>query len=113
MYVDAIINDPIISEKSKEQFEILRTSDEFNPKYKFDEEEVQIPTWAYILLVLAAVAITAGVVIYRRRVSGELLQEAAEVFAYTAELLAAGDSIRKQSSIVTKDYVAFYNKMVS
>ena len=34
-------------------------------------------------------------VYYRRRVSGELLQEAAEVFAYTAELLAAGDSIRE------------------
>ena len=95
VYVDAIINDPIISENSKEQFEILRTSDEFNPKYKFDEEEVEIPTWAYILMILAAIAIGAGVVYYRRKVSGELLQEAAEVFAYTAELLAAGDSIRE------------------
>ena len=95
VYVDAIINDPIISENSKEQFEILRTSDEFNPKYKFDEEEVQVPTWAYILMLIAAIAIGAGVVYYRRKVSGELLQEAAEVFAYTAELLAAGDSVRE------------------
>ena len=95
VYIDAIINDPIISENSRQEFEILRSSDEFNPKYKFDEEEVKIPTWAYILLALAAIAIGAGVVIYRRRVSGELLKEAAEVFAYTAELLAAGDSIRE------------------
>ncbi len=95
VYVDAIINDPIISENSKEQFEILRTSDEFNPKYKFDEEEVQIPMWVYLLMVIAAIAIGAGVVYYRRRINGELLQEAAEVFAYTAELLAAGDSIRE------------------
>ena len=95
VYIDAIINDPIISENSKQEFEILRSSDEFNPKYKFDEEEVKIPTWAYILLALAAIALGAGVVIYRRRVSGELLKEAAEVFAYTAELLAAGDSIRE------------------
>ena len=95
VYVDAIINDPILSENSKDQFEVLRASEEFNPKYKFDEEEVEIPTWAYILMLLAAIAIGAGVVYYRRRVSGELLQEAAEVFAYTAELLAAGDSIRE------------------
>ena len=95
VYVDAIINDPILSENSKDQFEILRSSEEFNPKYKFDEEEVEIPTWAYILMLLAAIAIGAGVVYYRRKVSGELLQEAAEVFAYTAELLAAGDSIRE------------------
>ena len=46
-------------------------------------------------MVIAAIAIGAGLVYYRRKVSGELLQEAAEVFAYTAELLAAGDSIRE------------------
>ena len=83
------------SEASKDDFESLRDSDEFNPKYKFDEEQVDVPTWAYVLLILTVVIITAGVIIYRRRLNNELLQEAAEVFAYTAELLAAGDSIRE------------------
>ena len=95
VYVDAIINDPILSEASKDDFESLRDSEEFNPKYKFDEEQVDVPTWAYVLLILTVVIITAGVIIYRRRLNNELLQEAAEVFAYTAELLAAGDSIRE------------------
>ncbi len=95
VYVDAIISDPIISDNSQIQFESLRSSEEFNPKYKFDEEEVKVPTWAYVLLALVAILAGVGVVIYLRRANNELLQEAAEVFAYTAELLAAGDSIRE------------------
>ena len=47
------------------------------------------------MLALVAILIGVGTVIYLRRANSELLQEAAEVFAYTAELLAAGDSIRE------------------
>ena len=45
-------------------------------------------------MILVALTI-GGVVIYRRRMANELLQEAAELFAYTAEVLAAGASIRE------------------
>ena len=41
-----------------------------------------------VIMILVALTI-GGVVIYRRSMANELLQEAAEVFAYTAELLAA------------------------
>ncbi|MEC8540556.1 MAG: Ig-like domain-containing protein [Candidatus Thermoplasmatota archaeon] len=93
--IDAIINDPIISDNSRDTFDALRETSEFDPKYKFDAEEADLPTWAYILLVLVAILIGVGTVLYIRRSNSELLQEAAEVFAYTAELLAAGDSIRE------------------
>ena len=93
--IDAIINDPIISDNSRDTFDALRETSEFDPKYKFDAEEVDVPTWAYVLLVLVAILIGVGTVLYLRRANSELLQEAAEVFAYTAELLAAGDSIRE------------------
>ena len=95
VYVDAIINDPVISENSRDQFNLLNSNEAFNPKYKFDAEEVDVPTWAYVLLVLVAILIGVGTVLYLRRANNELLQDAAEVFAYTAELLAAGDSIRE------------------
>jgi len=95
VYVDAIINDPIISDNSRTEFEQYNSSGQFNPKYKFDAEDSKVPTWAYVLLALVAILIGVGTVIYLRRANSELLQEAAEVFAYTAELLAAGDSIRE------------------
>ena len=44
---------------------------------------------------MIAIASIAGVLAYRSRNRNQLLEEAAEVFAYTAELLAAGDSIRE------------------
>ena len=93
--IDAQINDPIISDNSKQKFEELRTSNEFSPKYKFDEEESTVPTWAYVVILLVIALVAAGIVTYRMKNKNELLQEAAEVFAYTAELLAAGDSIRE------------------
>ena len=93
--IDAQINDPIISDNSKLKFESLRNSNEFNPKYKFDEEESTVPAWAYLVILLVIALVTAGIVTYRMKNKNELLQEAAEVFAYTAELLAAGDAIRE------------------
>ena len=93
--IDAQVNDPIISDNSKLKFESLRNSNEFNPKYKFDEEESTVPAWAYLVILLVIALVTAGIVTYRVKNKNELLQEAAEVFAYTAELLAAGDAIRE------------------
>ena len=42
-----------------------------------------------------AAAVATGIVMYQRRKQSELMSEMAEVFEYTAELLAAGDSIRE------------------
>ena len=48
------------------------------------------------MVALIAALAAGGVMLYRRRkAADDLLKEAAEVFAYTAELLAAGDAIRE------------------
>ena len=48
-----------------------------------------------MVLILTAL-VAGGVVMYRRKkVADDLLKDAAEVFAYTAELLAAGDAVRE------------------
>jgi hypothetical protein len=65
------------------------------PNYSYNEISEPVPSWVYILALLIAAGAAAGTVLYRRRKSQELLEEAAEIFAYTAELLAAGDSIRE------------------
>jgi len=93
--LDVQINDPIISSTSKEQFEILRSESSFDPSYQSIEDTSGQSLWIYLVVLLISALIAGGVVIYRRRLSDELLQDAAEVFAYTAELLAAGDSIRE------------------
>ena len=55
----------------------------------------EVSMWAYVLMLLIAALGAAGVVLYKRKKSAELMADAAEIFAYTAELLAAGDSIRE------------------
>ncbi|MDA8701342.1 transglutaminase domain-containing protein [Euryarchaeota archaeon] len=92
--LEILINDPRLSQQTLDEF-ALDAGQASMLSYKFQEEEKQIPSWAYVLTLLLLGLVTAGVVMYRRRQSAELLQEAAEVFAYTAELLAAGDSIRE------------------
>ena len=64
VYVDAIINDPIISDNSRTEFEQYNSSGQFNPKYKFDAEDGKVPTWAYVLLALVAILIGVGTVSY-------------------------------------------------
>ena len=57
---------------------------------------MQTPWWSYALVVLLAALVAGGVVLYRRKkLADDVLKDAAEVFAYTAELLAAGDAIRE------------------
>ena len=93
--LDVQIKDPIISTTSKEKFELLRTESSFDPSYKSIDEASGQSLWIYLVVLLISALIAGGVVVYRRRIADELLNEAAEVFAYTAELLAAGDSIRE------------------
>jgi len=92
--MDIIINDPRLSQQTLEQF-ALDYGEAITPSYEYQAAESQVPGWAYLVTLLILGLATAGVVMYRRRQSSELLQEAAEVFAYTAELLAAGDSVRE------------------
>ncbi|MEC9194527.1 MAG: DUF4129 domain-containing protein [Candidatus Thermoplasmatota archaeon] len=93
--MDIIVNDPRLSAQSIQAFETLR-SDGFAPQYEFEAEQAETPWWSYVLVVLLAALIAGGVVLYRRKmIADDLLKDAAEVFAYTAELLAAGDAIRE------------------
>ena len=93
--MDIIVNDPRLSDQSIQAFETLR-SEGFAPQYDFAEEQAETPWWSYLLVLVLAALVAGGVVMYRRKkVADDLLKDAAEVFAYTAELLAAGDAIRE------------------
>jgi hypothetical protein len=92
--LEILIDDPRLSQQTLDEF-ASDSGEASMLSYKFQEEEKQVPSWAYLLTLLVLGLVAAGVVTYRRRQSAELLQEAAEVFAYTAELLAAGDSVRE------------------
>ena len=94
LYMEIIINDPRLSQKTLNAF-ALDSSESFTPSYEYQEAATEIPVWVYILTLLILGLAGAGTVLYRRRQSSELMNEAAEIFAYTAELLAAGDSIRE------------------
>ena len=93
--MDIVINDPRLSAQSIQAFQALR-SEGFAPQYQFAEEQADTPWWSYLLVVLLAALVAGGVVVYRRKqAADDLLKDAAEVFAYTAELLAAGDATRE------------------
>jgi len=94
LYMEIIINDPRLSDSTLETF-ATESSNSFEPDYRYQEAATEIPAWAYFLTLLILGLAGAGTVLYRRRKSSELMEEAAEIFAYTAELLAAGDSIRE------------------
>ena len=67
----------------------------FGPDYSYSDEASSVARTLVGALVLLVVGLLAGLVLYRRRQQATLMEEAAEVFAYTAELLAAGDSVRE------------------
>ena len=93
--MDIIVNDPRLSAQSIQAFESQR-SEGFALQYEFAEEQAETPWWSYLLVLVLAALVAGGVVMYRRKkVADDLLKDAAEVFAYTAELLAAGDAIRE------------------
>lgn len=92
--MEILINDPRLSQQTLDEF-ALEYGEAITPSYEYQVDESQLPSWAYLVTLILLSLIVAGVVMYRRRKSSELLEEAAEVFAYTAELLAAGDSVRE------------------
>ena len=93
--MDIIVNDPRLSAQSIQAFEALR-SEGFAPEYEFAAEQSETPWWSYGLVLLLAALAAGGVALYRRKkMADDLLKDAAEVFAYTAELLAAGDATRE------------------
>ena len=93
--MDIVINDPRLSTQSIQAFENVR-NDGFAPSYQYEVQQADTPWWSYFLVLLFAALAAGGVVLYqRKRVADDLLKEAAEVFAYTAELLAAGDAVRE------------------
>ncbi len=95
LYMDILIQDPSLSAQSLQAFQLLR-NDGFAPSYSYEAEQVDTPWWSYVMVALIAALAAGGVLLYRRRkAADDLLKEAAEVFAYTAELLAAGDAIRE------------------
>jgi transglutaminase-like putative cysteine protease len=67
----------------------------FGPDYAYSDEASSVTRTLVGALVLLVVGLLSGLVLYRRRQQATLMEEAAEVFAYTAELLAAGDSVRE------------------
>ena len=94
LYMEILINDPRLSQQTLDEF-ALTSGESFTPLYAYEEAAAKIPAWGYILTLLIIGLAGAGTILFRRRQSSELMKEAAEIFAYTAELLAAGDSIRE------------------
>jgi hypothetical protein len=92
--MDIIINDPRLSDESLATFAAQR-QDGFAPEYSYAKDVQEVSMWSYVMILLIAALGAAGVVMYRRKKAAELMADAAEIFAYTAELLAAGDSIRE------------------
>ena len=70
-------------------------ADGFDPAYTYSDEASSTARALVGSIVLLVAALAVGLVLYRRRQQATLMEEAAEVFAYTAELLAAGDSVRE------------------
>ena len=93
--LDIIINDPRLSGETLDVYNLGLRQGGFAPAYEFESEAAKVSPWTYVSLVFIAAAIALGTVMYRRRQQNDLMNEMAEVFEYTAELLAAGDSIRE------------------
>ena len=64
-----------------------------SPDYTYEDENSGVPWWVYVVAILV-IGAGAAFVIMRRRAT-EAAKEIADIFSYTAELLAAGDSMRE------------------
>ena len=64
-----------------------------SPDYTYTDDAGAPPWWAYALVILLLGAVTAFVIYQRRK--AEASKSIADIFSYTAELLAAGDSMRE------------------
>ena len=91
--MDIIVNDPRLSAQSIQAFEALR-SEGFAPEYD-SAEQTETPWWSYGLVLLLQHWRRRCGLVPSKKMADDLLKDAAEVFAYTAELLAAGDATRE------------------
>ncbi len=82
----------ILSDESRQNF-----NTEFNsgikPDYSYEGDGSTIPWWLYVVAVLI-IGAAVGIIIMKKR-SEDAAKELANIFSYTAELLAAGDSMRE------------------
>ena len=82
----------VISDGSMSEFNTLYSSG-INPDYTYEDDSSSVPWWVYMVAILI-IGAGAAFVIMRRRAT-EAAKEIADIFSYTAELLAAGDSMRE------------------
>ena len=83
----------VISDASLLEYDSLQSTG-IAPSYTYAEEKTEAPWWTYVLVALI-VAAGVGAVMLRRKRAAEAAKEISEIFSYTAELLAAGDSMRE------------------
>ena len=82
----------VISDSSMNEFNTIYSSG-ISPDYTYEDESSGVPWWVYVVAILI-IGAGAAFVIMRRRAT-EAAKEIADIFSYTAELLAAGDSMRE------------------
>ena len=82
----------IISVESMSDFNTQFNSG-IKPDYTYEGEDGGVPWWVYLIAVLVVGAVAAFVIMKRR--ADDASKELADIFSYTAELLAAGDSTRE------------------
>lgn len=82
----------VISDSSMNEFNTIYSSG-ISPDYTYEDENSGVPWWVYVVAILV-IGAGAAFVIMRRRAT-EAAKEIADIFSYTAELLAAGDSMRE------------------
>jgi transglutaminase-like putative cysteine protease len=82
----------VISDGSMNEFNTLYSSG-ISPDYTYEDDSSGAPWWLYLVAILL-IGAGAAFVIMRRRAT-EAAKEIADIFSYTAELLAAGDSMRE------------------
>ena len=85
-------NDGILSSQSVNRFN-ADYSTGLSPDYTFKDEGTQIPWYVYVLCALIIGAAVSFIIMRRR--AAEAAKEIADIFSYTAELLAAGDATRE------------------
>ena len=64
-----------------------------SPSYSYEGDAESVPWWMYALAALVVGGAVAFIMM--RRKAAETAKEIADIFSYTAELLAAGDSMRE------------------
>jgi len=82
----------ILADESMQDFNTQFNSG-IQPDYSYDGDGDTVPWWLYVLAVLIISGAAAFVIMRKRKEDAS--KELADIFSYTAELLAAGDSMRE------------------